>query len=123
MNGSNVLHVLRLVLVTNRMLYWTNWNMNRPTIERSHLNGSHREVIVQRDLLMPHGLGLDISQQRIYWANNVRFGSFQIERSFVDGSDRQLVYEGKAHEGRGQFVYGLTVCEEPQNCTCLMPFF
>lgn len=91
------------------MLYWTNWDVNRPTIERSHLNGSHREVIVQKDLYMPHGLGLDIEEQKIYWANNMRSGSLRIETSFVDGSQRRIIYEGRSHEMRGQFVYGLTV--------------
>lgn len=86
------------------MIYWTNWNIDRPTIERSSLNGSGREIVVQRDLIMPHGLGLDIERQTIYWANNLRFGSFVIERSRVDGSDRQRIYEGK-----GQFIFGLTV--------------
>ncbi|XP_046461401.1 protein cueball-like isoform X2 [Daphnia pulex] len=94
-----------------RMLYWTNWNIDRPTIERSYLNGSHREVIVHKGLFMPHGLGLDVSQQMIYWANNLRHGTFQIERSKVDGSDRELLYEGKGHEMRGQFIFGLTVGE------------
>jgi len=91
------------------MLYWTNWNIEKPSIERSYLNGSHRKVIVQKDLFMPHGLGLDVSQQMIYWANNLRHGTFQIERSKVDGSDRQLLYEGKGHGMRGQFIFGLTV--------------
>ena len=96
-------------LLFYRMLYWTNWNLNRPTIERSHLDGSNREVIVQKDLIMPHGLGLDVEEQKIYWANNMRSGSLRIESSFVDGSQRQTIYEGRGHEMRGQFVYGLTV--------------
>jgi len=94
---------------SKRMLYWTNWNMDRPTIERSRLDGTQRDIIVSKDLLMPHGLGLDIPEQKIYWANNLRFSSFQIERSSVDGSNRELVYHGKSHEGKGQFIYGLTV--------------
>lgn len=87
--------------------------MERPTIERSRLDGTQRDIIVSKDLLMPHGLGLDIAEQKIYWANNLRLSSFQIERSFVDGSNRELVYHGKSHEGKGQFIYGLTVltCE------------
>ena len=117
------------------MLYWTNWNLNRPTIECSHLDGSNR-VIVHRNLTMPHGLGLDVEEQKIYWADNLRSGSLRIESSFVNGSQRQTIYEGKylfiilydmfikhdifirycynikkgrGHEMKGQFVYGLTV--------------
>lgn len=91
------------------MLYWTNWNLNRPTIERSYLNGSNREIIVKDGLTMPHGLGLDAEEQKIYWANNMRSGSLRIESSFIDGSQRKTIYEGRGHEMRGQFVYGLTV--------------
>lgn len=93
------------------MLYWTNWNIERPTIERSYFNGSYREVIVQSGLFMPHGLGIDIDRQMIYWANNLRHGTFQIEKSHVDGLGRQVIYEGKGHEMRGQFIFGLTVIQ------------
>ena len=86
------------------MLYWTNWNQQHPTIERSFMNGTQRQVIVQENLVMPHGLALDLHRQRIYWANNLHFGSFRIERSSMDGSDRQLVYSGS-----GQFIFSLTV--------------
>lgn len=86
------------------MLYWTNRYMPRPTIERSHLNGSHREIVVQTNLLLPHALDLDVMEQRLYWADNLRNGYFHIERSFVNGTGRQLI-----HRGIGQFVVSLTV--------------
>ncbi len=78
--------------------------MLRPTIERSHLDGRMREIIVQANLTLPHALDLDVKEQKLYWADNLRSGYFQIERSFVNGSGRELVYRGI-----GQFIVGLTV--------------
>lgn len=78
--------------------------MEHPTIERSYLNGSNREIIVQKDLLIPQGLGIDVQGKKLYWANNLRMGYFHIERSNFDGSNRELIYRGI-----GQFVFSLTV--------------
>lgn len=86
------------------MLYWTNRNMEHPTIERSNLNGTSREIIVQKDLLIPQGLSIDLQSKKLYWANNLRLGYFHIERSELDGTNRELIYRGI-----GQFVFSLTV--------------
>ena len=72
---------------------------------------------------MPHGLDLDMNEQTIYWANNLRHGSFKIESSNVDGSGRQLIYEGKGVENKGQFIFGLTVVKKeivPRTRCCLV---
>lgn len=78
--------------------------MHRPTIERSYLNGTQRRILIQTDLLLPHALDLDVLDQRLYWVDNLRSGYFHIERSFVNGSERQLIYRGI-----GQFVVSLAV--------------
>ena len=85
------------------MMYWTNWS-EEPTIESSFVNGTDRRVIVKDDLIAPFGLSLDVKQQKIYWANNLDFKNYQIERSYVDGSKREVLFEGT-----GSFIYGLTV--------------
>ncbi|EFX80769.1 hypothetical protein DAPPUDRAFT_303927 [Daphnia pulex] len=87
-----------------RKMYWTNRNMSRPTIERSHLDGSRREILIEDDLLLPNALDLDVPEQMLYWANNHRNGYFRIERSFVNGTARQEIYRGI-----GQFIVSLTV--------------
>lgn len=87
-----------------RNLYWTNRYMSHPTIERSFLNGSHREILIKTDLLLPNALDLDVQEQMLYWADNHRKGYFHIERSFVNGTGRQEMYRGI-----GQFVVSLTV--------------
>ncbi|EFX80773.1 hypothetical protein DAPPUDRAFT_303924 [Daphnia pulex] len=87
-----------------RMLYWTNIHNSRPTIERSFLNGSRREIVVETDLLLPNSLDLDVVEQRLYWAESLPNGYFHIERSFVNGTGRQEIYRGT-----GQFVVNLAV--------------
>ena len=77
--------------------------MRNPTIERSNLNGTDRQVLVQTNLL-PQALDLDVLDQRLYWADNIRNGYFLIERSYVNGKGRQLLYRGI-----GQFVVSLAV--------------
>jgi Low-density lipoprotein receptor repeat class B len=85
-------------------MYWINWNLRRPTIESSLMNGSERQVIIEEELRTPRGLALDIRKQKMYWANNLHFSTFRIERSNVDGTERELV-----HSGKGQFVFSLAV--------------
>lgn len=94
-------------MVTPRILYWTNIYKSRPTIERSFLNGSHREILIQNDLFVPNALDLDVLEQKLYWADNLReddYHNFHIERSFVNGSGREKIYGGI-----GQFIVSLTV--------------
>jgi hypothetical protein len=37
--------------------------MSRPTIERSHLDGSLREILIEDDLLLPNALDLDVTEK------------------------------------------------------------
>ena len=86
------------------MLYWTNWHDDHPTIERSFMNGSERQVLIREELHKPSGITLDLTERKIYWADNLRYGAFRIERSNLDGSRREIVYSGV-----NQFLFGLTV--------------
>ena len=90
-----------------RMMYWV--NEFRLSIDRSTIDGRDHVTIIDKDLYMPVGLALDLAQQKIYWANNKPFKTFTIERSYVDGTERELVFDG-ANEN--QFVFGLTVSDE-----------
>jgi hypothetical protein len=56
---------------------------------------------------VPNALDLDVLEQRLYWADNLReddYHNFHIERSFVNGSGREKIYRGI-----GQFIVSLTV--------------
>ena len=87
------------------MIYWTSIHDSIPTIERSLLDGSRREIIVHSDLLLPNAFDVDIMEQMIYWAEDLRNGYFLIERSYVNGTGREEFYRGVGH-----FIASLTVC-------------
>ena len=73
-------------------LYWTD-NI-RDKIERSDLDGKHREDIVTGGLASPIGLALDAKHKKIYW---VETDLNKIERANLDGSQREaLITSGLA---------------------------
>ncbi|XP_068084350.1 prolow-density lipoprotein receptor-related protein 1 [Anabrus simplex] len=53
------------------LLFWTDWDVNSPRIERCSMSGQNRMVVVRVDRLTygawPNGLTLDYELQRIYW--------------------------------------------------------
>lgn len=77
-----------------RYIYWTNSFISRPTIERSFLNGSNREVIIDTDLKMPSGIAIDYRNNRLYWVDMGEGIYNKIESSRLDGKEREMVYNG-----------------------------
>ena len=71
-------------------LYWTDAGSDR--IQRSHLDGSGVEDVVDRGLVNPRGLAVDEAAGKLYWTD---YGSDKIQRSNLDGSQvEDLVTEG-----------------------------
>lgn len=66
-------------------IYWTNWNSEAPSIQRSYVNGIGLEPIVTTHIRMPNGLAIDHMAQKLYWGD-ARLD--KIERCNLDGSDR-----------------------------------
>lgn len=73
-----------------RQIYWTNWNAEAPSIQRSLLSGIRIESIVTTHIRMPNGLTLDHKAQKLYWGD-ARLD--KIERCNLDGSDRVVSSE------------------------------
>ncbi|XP_058789142.1 low-density lipoprotein receptor-related protein 6 [Phymastichus coffea] len=96
MNGSEVEKVVDLGLETPDGLavdwiahnvYWSDTGTRR--IEVVHLEGYSRRVLIWQDLIEPRCLALDPERGFLYWTEWANTGS--IERSWLDGSHRQLV--------------------------------
>ena len=68
-----------------RRIYWTNWNINKPSIQRAYITGFHIESIITTDIKMPNAITLDHVAQKMYWAD-ARLD--KIERCEFDGSRR-----------------------------------
>ena len=54
---------LTKVWLLHRYLFWTDWG-HIAKIERAHLDGSDRKVLINTDLGWPNGLTLDYDTRR-----------------------------------------------------------
>lgn len=50
-------------------IYWTNWDANRPSIQRSYMSGYGIESIITTDIRMPNGITLDHVSKKLYWVD------------------------------------------------------
>ncbi len=68
-------------------MYWSDWG-SVARIEKASMDGTSRIVIHSTSLVWPNALTLDIPSQTLYWADA---SLDKVERSGVDGSNRQLI--------------------------------
>lgn len=79
-----------------RRIYWTNSNKTNPSIEYSNLDGSNRTIIFNgNELYEPLAIAIDHAEQKLYWIDDVEGIYFKIERSNLDGSERELLVHNK----------------------------
>ncbi|XP_028171895.1 low-density lipoprotein receptor-related protein 4-like isoform X3 [Ostrinia furnacalis] len=67
-------------------IFWT--DVEKDTINRAYLNGSHQTVIVGSNLISPAGLAYDWITDKIYWTDA---GTNRIEAANSNGSMRALL--------------------------------
>ncbi|XP_022920314.1 protein cueball [Onthophagus taurus] len=88
-------------------IYWTNSNLDKPTIDRAKLDGSGHEILIETDLNMPVGIAIDYVKKRLYWSDMGEGIYFKIESSDLEGNKRELMLQ-ETH----QKPFGLAVDEE-----------
>ncbi|KAG5262027.1 hypothetical protein AALO_G00291300 [Alosa alosa] len=81
----------------NSWMYWTDWeedevNDSIGRIEKAWMDGSHRQIFVTSNMLWPNGLALDHAVGVLYWCDAYYD---HIERIFLNGTHRTVVYNGK----------------------------
>lgn len=82
-------------------MYWSTWaSLYQATglIERAWFDGSHREMFVNassKHLHWPTSLSIDFNENKLYWCDPV---IPSIERINLDGTNRQLIYEGQQNQ-------------------------
>ena len=70
-------------------MYWTDASSTSPKIERSWMDGQHREVLVSKRLGRPTGLTIDDHMaDRVFWCDDKEN---LIESMKPDGTDRVVV--------------------------------
>lgn len=73
------------------LLFWTDWDLNEPRIERCSMAGEYRITIIQVDRVQgawPNGITLDYTLKRVYW---IDARSDSIHTTNYDGGDHHLV--------------------------------
>ena len=68
-------------------MYWTDWSLDRPRIERSFMDGTQRETLADTGLGYPNGIALDLQRRTVYWCDG------REDRIEVNFSDYPLVFE------------------------------
>ncbi|XP_060590385.1 low-density lipoprotein receptor-related protein 1-like isoform X5 [Ruditapes philippinarum] len=84
------------------LIYWTNWNNEKPRIQRSNLTGEHPEDVIIKDILTPNGLTIDHKAKKLYWSD-ARLD--KIERCDMDGSNRYVIITSIPQHSFGLAVY------------------
>ncbi|XP_018326293.1 protein cueball [Agrilus planipennis] len=87
-----------------RYLYWTNLNIMKPSVARISLNTMKQEVLVSDDLFSPTGITIDYENDRIYWGDLRQGIYFRIESTKMDGTERQILFEGTHQKPYGVAV-------------------
>ncbi|XP_069701368.1 protein cueball isoform X2 [Periplaneta americana] len=81
-----------------RYVYWTNSFHLFPTIERSLLDGSQREIIINKGLFQPMGIAVDTVGAKLYWSDDQAGIYYNIKRANLDGSNPETIKHGTHHE-------------------------
>ncbi|XP_069042806.1 low-density lipoprotein receptor-related protein 1 isoform X2 [Lepisosteus oculatus] len=85
------------------LMFWTNWNEQRPSIMRATLSGGNVVVIIGSDIRTPNGLAIDHRAEKLYFSDATLD---KIERCEYDGSRRHVILKNEPVHPFGLAVYG-----------------
>jgi DNA-binding beta-propeller fold protein YncE len=113
--GTNELTELELD-VSNSKMYWTEFTSGR--IRSANLNGTSPQTLVS-GLAEPRGLALDLLDGKVYWTEFGGGSNPRIQRSNLDGSNIQLLFQGVTVDEPGGIsldpIAGLLYWVEPDS--------
>lgn len=76
-----------------RYMWWSDWG-SVPKIERAYLDGSHREVIIDRDVAWINGIAVDTETDMLYWCDAKLD---KIEVADTNGTNRRVLVQDLRH--------------------------
>ncbi|XP_064646344.1 low-density lipoprotein receptor-related protein 1-like isoform X2 [Lineus longissimus] len=85
------------------LLFWTNWNPKKPSIQRAYLGGWDVKAIITTNIRVPNGLVIDHRAQKLYWSDA---GLDKIERCNFDGSNRTVIISVMPQHIFGMALHG-----------------
>lgn len=77
-----------------RKLFWIDIGVH-PVVETASLEGTARTIIASTDLVLPSGLTIDFTEDRLFWCDQQRG---VVETAALDGSDRRMLPENQVGE-------------------------
>lgn len=86
-------------------MFWTDLGKSAK-IERSGMDGSDRQVLINNNMTWPNGLGLDFQSDRLYW---VDAGTHTLESCSLEGSDRKVIISVGLKHPFGITIYDHTM--------------
>lgn len=51
------------------LIFWSDWNEERPKIERANMDGSDRRLLAEEQLAWPNGIALDLKGEKLFWCD------------------------------------------------------
>ncbi|KAK6632596.1 hypothetical protein RUM43_013364 [Polyplax serrata] len=72
-------------------LFWTNSNHRSASIDRSDVDGSNHVKLITENLFMPLAVTVDDASHKLYWTEDQSGIYYKIERSNLDGKQRELI--------------------------------
>ena len=82
--------------MTLRYRSFTDWSSREPKIERSYMDGSHREKLVHTSIVWPNAVTIDHDQNMLCWADA---GLDTIETMHLKSGRRDVLINEKAYSG------------------------
>ncbi|KAK7069706.1 Low-density lipoprotein receptor-related protein 1B, partial [Halocaridina rubra] len=85
-------------------MFFTNWGMTEPKLERALMDGTERVPIVVKKIVYPFGITVDFPNKHVYWVDGYLS---HVERVDYDGGNRKMIIKLKSDER----PYGISVFE------------
>lgn len=83
-------------------MFFTRWDP--AVLERAHLDGTNRTILVSNKIIDPVGLTLDLANQHIYWIDS--YMDF-VERSDYNGQNRRSIKKTTEHYSSIKSIYSI----------------
>lgn len=74
-------------------MFWTDWG-KVPKIEKAYLDGTNRQVVINKLIGWPNSIVVDSNENKIYWCD-AKMDT--IESADLDGSNRVTLVRNIAH--------------------------
>nr|XP_018901907.1 PREDICTED: prolow-density lipoprotein receptor-related protein 1 [Bemisia tabaci] len=89
---------------TKGLMFFTRWGSARAMLERSKMDGSNRQKLIDNKIVYPYGVTVDFPSQHVYWVDT--YLDF-VERIDYDGKNRRTIAKGFPVQN----LYDVTVFE------------